>query len=82
VIDSAVRFSDVNNSFGPSAHVDANVRNGDRNHTHLAHTQDEQSEHDRRERDDDPVCVNLMEEFIRARPDLWNEDLGESWSEN
>jgi cytosine deaminase len=26
---------------------------------------------------DDPECVRLMEEFIRARPDLWNEDIGE-----
>lgn len=26
---------------------------------------------------DDPVCVKLMEEFIRAQPDLWNEDIGE-----
>jgi creatinine deaminase len=24
----------------------------------------------------DPECVRLMEEFIRARPDLWNEDIG------
>jgi cytosine/creatinine deaminase len=26
---------------------------------------------------DDPECVRLMEEFIRARPDLWHEDIGE-----
>ena len=26
---------------------------------------------------DDPECVRLMEEFIRARPDLWDEDIGE-----
>ena len=26
---------------------------------------------------DDPACVRLMEEFIRARPDLWDEDIGE-----
>ena len=26
---------------------------------------------------DDPECVGLMEEFIRDRPDLWNEDIGE-----
>ena len=26
---------------------------------------------------DDPECVRLMEEFIRSRPDLWNEDIGE-----
>ena len=26
---------------------------------------------------DDPECVALMEEFIAARPDLWNEDIGE-----
>ncbi|NMH94417.1 MCE family protein, partial [Pseudonocardia bannensis] len=25
---------------------------------------------------DDPRCVNLMEEFIAARPELWNEDIG------
>jgi cytosine deaminase len=25
---------------------------------------------------DDPRCVQLMEEFIRARPELWNEDIG------
>ena len=25
---------------------------------------------------DDPRCVTLMEEFIAARPDLWNEDIG------
>ena len=24
-----------------------------------------------------PECVTLMEEFIAARPDLWNEDIGE-----
>jgi cytosine deaminase len=26
---------------------------------------------------DDPECVRLMEEFIRARPGLWDEDIGE-----
>ena len=26
---------------------------------------------------DDPECVRLMEDFIRARPDLWDEDIGE-----
>ncbi|QDV37333.1 nucleoside deaminase [Tautonia plasticadhaerens] len=26
---------------------------------------------------DDPECVRLMEQFIRARPDLWGEDIGE-----
>jgi len=26
---------------------------------------------------DDPTCVSLMEDFIAARPDLWNEDIGE-----
>ena len=26
---------------------------------------------------DDPTCIRLMEEFIAARPDLWNEDIGE-----
>ena len=25
---------------------------------------------------DDPECVRLMEEFIRDRPELWNEDIG------
>ena len=25
---------------------------------------------------DDPECVRLMEEFIRARPELWDEDIG------
>ena len=26
---------------------------------------------------DDPTCVQLMEEFIATRPELWNEDIGE-----
>ncbi len=26
---------------------------------------------------DDPECVELMEEFIRTKPELWNEDIGE-----
>jgi len=26
---------------------------------------------------DDPECVRLMDEFIRSKPDLWNEDIGE-----
>ena len=26
---------------------------------------------------DDPECVRLMADFIRARPDLWGEDIGE-----
>ncbi len=26
---------------------------------------------------DDPECVRLMEEFIAASPELWNEDIGE-----
>jgi cytosine/creatinine deaminase len=26
---------------------------------------------------DDPECVRLMEDFIRAKPELWNEDIGE-----
>lgn len=26
---------------------------------------------------DDPRCVAMMEEFIAANPDLWNEDIGE-----
>ncbi len=26
---------------------------------------------------DDPECLQLMEAFISARPDLWNEDIGE-----
>ena len=25
---------------------------------------------------DDPICVQMMEDFISARPDLWNEDIG------
>ncbi len=25
---------------------------------------------------DDPECKRLMDEFIRARPELWNEDIG------
>jgi cytosine deaminase len=25
---------------------------------------------------DDAECIRLMEEFIRSRPDLWNEDIG------
>ena len=25
---------------------------------------------------DDPDCVQMMSDFIRARPDLWNEDIG------
>ena len=25
----------------------------------------------------DPECIALMEDFIRAHPDLWNEDIGE-----
>jgi cytosine/creatinine deaminase len=25
---------------------------------------------------DDPRCVTLMEDFIAARPELWNEDIG------
>ncbi len=24
----------------------------------------------------DPDCIQLMEEFIHARPELWNEDIG------
>ncbi|MFT5326730.1 MAG: creatinine deaminase [Planctomycetaceae bacterium] len=26
---------------------------------------------------DDPTCFQLMQDFIRAQPDLWNEDIGE-----
>ncbi len=26
---------------------------------------------------DDPECIQLMEEFIAASPELWNEDIGE-----
>jgi len=26
---------------------------------------------------DDPECIRLMREFIAARPELWNEDIGE-----
>jgi cytosine deaminase len=25
---------------------------------------------------DDPKCVHMMRDFIRARRDLWNEDIG------
>lgn len=25
----------------------------------------------------DPACIRLMEEFIKAHPQLWNEDIGE-----
>jgi cytosine deaminase len=25
----------------------------------------------------DPDCIRMMEEFIAARPELWNEDIGE-----
>lgn len=25
---------------------------------------------------DDPVCVRMMTDFVAARPDLWNEDIG------
>ncbi|MNF17121.1 hypothetical protein D3C80_2204540 [compost metagenome] len=25
----------------------------------------------------DAACVKLMEDFIEARPELWNEDIGE-----
>jgi len=25
----------------------------------------------------DPECIHLMREFIQARPELWNEDIGE-----
>ncbi len=25
---------------------------------------------------DDPTCIRLMQEFIAAKPDLWNEDIG------
>ncbi|HSC25882.1 MAG TPA: nucleoside deaminase [Vicinamibacterales bacterium] len=24
----------------------------------------------------DPACISLMSDFVRARPDLWNEDIG------
>jgi cytosine deaminase len=27
---------------------------------------------------DDPECVRIMREFITVRPDLWNEDIGET----
>jgi creatinine deaminase len=26
---------------------------------------------------DDPTCFQLMQDFIRSQPDLWNEDIGE-----
>jgi creatinine deaminase len=25
----------------------------------------------------DPECIELMREFIRAKPELWDEDIGE-----
>jgi cytosine deaminase len=25
---------------------------------------------------DDPTCIAMMRDFIRARPELWNEDIG------
>ena len=25
---------------------------------------------------DDPTCIAMMEDFIRSRPELWNEDIG------
>lgn len=28
---------------------------------------------------DSPECVKLMEAFIRSKPELWNEDIGEEW---
>jgi cytosine deaminase len=24
-----------------------------------------------------PECIELMEDFIRTKPELWNEDIGE-----
>jgi cytosine deaminase len=24
----------------------------------------------------DPACIQLMRDFIKARPELWNEDIG------
>ncbi len=27
---------------------------------------------------DDPECLELMEAFVAARPDLWNEDIGDT----
>jgi cytosine deaminase len=26
---------------------------------------------------DDPECIRMMTEFIREKPELWNEDIGE-----
>ena len=26
---------------------------------------------------DDQRCIDLMQHFMRSRPDLWNEDIGE-----
>lgn len=26
---------------------------------------------------DNPECLQLMEDFIRSKPELWNEDIGE-----
>ncbi|MFJ6250283.1 MULTISPECIES: nucleoside deaminase [unclassified Streptomyces] len=28
---------------------------------------------------DDPACVALVREFVAARPELWNEDIGQEW---
>jgi cytosine/creatinine deaminase len=28
----------------------------------------------------DPECIRLMEDFIKAKPELWNEDIGEKYS--
>lgn len=27
---------------------------------------------------DDPTCLRMMENFIQEKPNLWNEDIGES----
>ena len=27
---------------------------------------------------DDPTCIEMMTQFIKDRPDLWNEDIGEA----
>ena len=26
---------------------------------------------------DDPICIQMMEQFIKDKPELWNEDIGE-----
>lgn len=28
----------------------------------------------------DPECIRMMRDFIETRPDLWNEDIGKTWT--